>query len=564
MPCNYEKVEIIGCNISADGKLLLHGTSAKELVLFAQKPKDNEWDIYSPEGKIYRTDTFCDIDTSKDTLHVDICMDTPSYYLNRHALLQPYSIFNGILPIRDSIAAGVYTLKLGKLYAIEINGKQVSDYIYSYIENLENGLFLVVQHDNNLYGVIDHQGKQVIPCMYRIIQKVTCDIGVYGELLLGDSATGCMMFARKPKDDIWYAFNSAGEMCRSDLYDNINATGKRLQVKMGDELYNYSITQGILPLRTKINEQLSILKLGKVYALSSNAGHTTEYKYNTAKPAGDCFAIVSIKEENQKLYGVYTDGCTEFLPCIYPAIRYYGKGGFATENPQSHKWSIVNEQLDTILPNEYDEIRYSPELNSYLVKEDEVYKLVDEKNCTITEYPTGLRPCIANVNGITIVKKSNKDLGLCNAKGEIIAEPKYAKITDLRDGRFILFSQKEEDTFALINGRKIKKKEIKLEPSDLISIHDGQVVHESISKEKLEKLAFLSQYHIRQEMEARVINNSNYGLFVRFPDGQVSLLYENHLKQKGINKDKVAVGTIYKVVITQIIPEKKQVRIKLK
>ena len=94
---------------------------------------------------------------------------------------------------------------------IDKKGNQVSDQEYEYISNFYKG-FAVVKN-NDMYGIIDTQGKEVIPCKYQYDEYTRMEIEEFGDYGV----------VRIKKNGKWGLLNKKGELIVPANYDIISA-----------------------------------------------------------------------------------------------------------------------------------------------------------------------------------------------------------------------------------------------------------------------------------------------------------------------------------------------------
>ncbi|MBR3696957.1 MAG: WG repeat-containing protein [Clostridia bacterium] len=77
--------------------------------------------------------------------------------------------------------ASAYSISLDKEGYIDWNENKTSEFIYEYTDDYQNGYAKVGIFDKEelKYGVIDLDGNQVIPCMYKNIDMRDCDFDIF-------------------------------------------------------------------------------------------------------------------------------------------------------------------------------------------------------------------------------------------------------------------------------------------------------------------------------------------------------------------------------------------------
>ena len=562
LPCEYCKTHEIRCQIGDDG-CLRKDDAATECVIFAQKPNEEDWYVYSHTGDLYRKDKFCDI-VEKDN-QVLVCL---TFYGDHYQ----YSLYYGIIPIKQQLPCNIATLKLGNVYALEVNGKKKSDFIYSSVKGIGKNLFVVTEHKNGLQRILDHSGTGIFPFLFDDMETFECSPNGLEHLFQDAAPTDSItiLFIHNPNDKKWYVYTTAGRLCRADQHEGIQIEDGRMYAKIGEELYPYSITNGILPIETEIRNGLWINRLNGKYSLA-NKEHETGYFFDSAKDEKYDYIKVSMMADDEELFGLYTYDCLEFLPCSYASIKYLMDGGFALQGTANQKWGACDTEGGLVLPFEYDWIRYSKEANCYIVHKDNACKLIDKDNRVKASYPTGFDVYHITPDGLAFVRNSDKKCGVCDKNGRLIIEPNYVSITTIGNGLYILSAKKTitevkrvkksnywgNDYFKKVSESKSVTENI------LVRIQGSQASKVEATQEDINKLIFSNKYSIGQRMSAVVTSKADFGIFVRLSDGLTSLLPNKYLSNMGIKPDDVPIGRTYEVSIKKVIPEKKQVMILL-
>lgn len=545
LPCIYNNIKKVSCQIDEQGCLLLN-KEITDCVIFAQKQDDKNWYAHSSNGELYRSDEFASIAENEEKLQVRL------NYISNYSYTQCdkyiYSIYNGILPIRKQISDKVSSLQKNDNYALEIDGEKVSDYTYEKIEEWGKGLIITTESEGGLHKMLDYDGKCIIPEPFDTIKTFDCCSKGLEHLLSGgvydDHIT--ILFVHIPNGKRWTVYTSTGKLCRYDYHDGVIEKNGTLYVLIEQDQYPYSIIDGILPIITEVQNGLCIKKLCGKYALTDTK-RTTGYIFSSAEDNKNGYIKVSIQNNDKQLFGLYTYDCTEFLACVYTGIKYLREGGFAIQNSESGRWGVYKQDHGQIIPFEYDYIKYSTETGMYIVSKENNCELVDSNNETKVCYPDGIEAFHVQPDGITFVKNSNKEVGICNAMGAIIVEVKYFKITALKDNLYVLSSKKtitEKTKEARKNywGNTYYKSTIKqksITENCLVNIHNDQVKETEASPTEVKKLLFSSKYTVGQAMSATVISRVDFGLFVRLSDGLTSLLPKKYLKGMNIDPNNV-------------------------
>ncbi len=564
LPCTCSRILVVRCKVDNQGCLLLN-EDTPDLVIFAQKPDDENWHVYSSMGTLLRSDLFLALDTNEDKVKVHLEPFDPGY---------TYSLHDGVLPIRERISDEVFALEMQGRYALEVGGEQRSEYLYSEIKSIGHGLVMTTRETDQLHSLLDEQGSLIIPVRFDSIttlERDTSSLEHIPEALAADSQV-VILLIHIPGGTNWQVYTSNGYFLREDHHEGVIVEDGKLFVRFGDDTYPYSETQGILPIKDEIHEGLWANKLCGKYALTYN-GHTTGYIFNEVRneEKSRCVRVAKMTE-GQRLFGIYSYECTQLLPCAFAKIYYLKNGGFAVQDCGSGNWGAFDQGGKLVIPCEYDSIKFSPETGFYIVTKEGKCKLIDRRNHEIICYPDGLVAFHIQSDGTAFVRNSQNKSGICNAQGNLVVEAKYDQVSSLGNGRFVLLDKKSTTTKVKEKekspwGGKIYYKTVTRMQTIMIyhiaSIHDNEVQITDTTKEEVERLVFAEKYTIGQKTTAKVISKKAFGMFVCFPDGQISLLPVKYLHRLGIDMQQVPVGQTYNVTINKIIPEEKRVFISL-
>ena len=275
-------------------------------------------------------------------------------------------------------------------------------------------------YTDNKWGIIDSNGKEIIPPSYQEMIKVP-----------------------NSKKDVF--------LC---TYDINNETGeyktKALNSK-NEEIYTeYTQIEALENLDSKNNlwYEDNILKVeqnGKYGLIDLSGKEILPVEYNTITVIPGIKN--SIKIEKDQKYGLATTEGTIILEPNYTDIQKFGetyKEGYITVN-QDKKYGVTDYMGKQILENKYEKVEPIYGKDQFVITETNKQKLINKTEELLIDSGFDTIKQITT-NGI-IFEKNNK-YGVMNTKGEIIIENEYDMLKEAQEGILIA---KKEDKYGIIN-----------------------------------------------------------------------------------------------------------------
>ena len=217
-----------------------------------------------------------------------------------------------------------------------VSGKIISD-AYDYVNavnDFKNGISIV--YKNKLVGVVDIQGKEVIPCSFE-------DIGIYGRNIL----------SVKQNDKYTLLNYRTCKKTNDYQYDKI-------QVLEGRSIVGYR-DGGCAFLNNNGDEDLFL----------------SQYKYSIG--FRNSFAIVSTENSmHDRKYGVINDNGAEVLPCIYDDITYGFSHGLNIVK-KNKKYGVVDHKGYEVIPCVYEDLGSSYSDGLIYAKHNGKYGFINHK-----------------------------------------------------------------------------------------------------------------------------------------------------------------------------------------
>jgi hypothetical protein len=281
----------------------------------------------------------------------------------------------------------------------------------------EDGIARVCKNDK--YGFIDKKGKEMIPCVYEDVKRVSEGLigvkkdGKYGfvdkkgQVIIPFEYEDVTIFSEGlsavEKDGKYGYINKKGETVIPFIYDYANPfEGDATSVVKGD---NYSI----------INKEGKVMK---------------DFKSGQLRDFSDGLAIY---ENDEGKYGYVDEKGNLVIPCVYYAVEWnfgYFKEGYAGVYKQDMgKFGVIDKSGKTVLPFKYDGIEYSEGL--FCVDENDKAGFYDTNgknviSCTFDE-------AASFSEGLAAVKQG-KLWGFIDKFGKIVISPMFDEASDFSDG----------------------------------------------------------------------------------------------------------------------------------
>jgi len=277
---------------------------------------------------------------------------------------------------------------------IDIEGKEILPCKYCDIEYFGDNFFRVANPISNwlLHGMVNTTGQEIIPCRYETI-------GIFNNDFFRVSLNGFVGL-----------INKQGQEIAPTVYNSINSFIDGLaQVKLNDEYCEIN-EKGLVLF--DYGEKKRFLPYHFIF----------EYENGLAKTF-----------HNGK-YGFIDLKGKEILPCIYEHIYYLGNNFFKIS--EKGKWGIINVTGREIVPCKHERIEYFS---------DDFFKVSPsyEKTGIVNALGHELIPCkyhnieIFDKNFFKVSLQRYKDKylhGLINQQGQVVAEVIYDSISCFKDG----------------------------------------------------------------------------------------------------------------------------------
>ncbi len=224
---------------------------------------------------------------------------------------------------------------------------------------------------NNKVGVIDTNGKVIIPIIYDDISFTIGTIGV------------------KQKDK-WGLYNFKGKLIKKPTFQEVKTQSYVLTgIKLNDK-WGFIDSNGRIKIKPIYDEIKGFSKEG--------------------------FSAVRVKEK----WGFVNLKGQLVIPTIYDEVNVFQEQGVWVKN--SSKWGLLNSKGDIIIPFEFDEISYFKEGLSYVKKGDK-YGFIDNIGKIII--PFKFYHAFEFSEGLAEVCYSEDSCGYINKQGSTVIPFQY-------------------------------------------------------------------------------------------------------------------------------------------
>jgi len=321
-------------------------------------------------------------------------------YKHKLVLDVEYDAVNRIVQNKDTNDIYIIACKNGQ-YGVVKNNKILINYEYLGIEYDNSNKFFEVQR-NGKYGILNYDGKVIIPTQYNEIQVK----GIYVQAL---------------KNDEEYYFNTVGEEIKDLKYTSV--------IKTSNDNYNITINKdGFYGIINNKNEELIENKYnyleylfneyfiaakenGKLGIIDINNNIMADFNYDVLQKVEDTKVAQAkiLKENKSELYSENMEKiCTVKNSVVYKEdnyikvyssedVKYFDVNGNELENKvvfssnkllankSNVKWGFVDRNGRVVVDYDYDKVT---EFNKYGyagIEKDEMWGIIDTNGNIVLE-----------------------------------------------------------------------------------------------------------------------------------------------------------------------------------
>ena len=294
---------------------------------------------------------------------------------------------------------------------IDKNGNEVIPCQYEDINTFDNSLAVVKK--GNLYGCIDKKGNEVIPFEYEWISK-------YDDYFIVDKKSygyGCL------DDD--------GKEIAPCIYSTIYPFSDGLSRVQKDGLYGYIDKQGkeVIPCKyenaSEFSDGLALIVRDGLYGFIDKQGkEVIPCKYTFAHPFSEGLAAVEVSNEEGLSSGGYIDRKGNIvIPCSYNTADGMNpfSSGLAVVMNEDGLLGCIDTKGNVVIKFAYD---YIEVLNDVIITKEagcDLYGLLDRDGKAVTQY---IYDVIYEEGSLIAVVKDGKS-GFIDKRGKEVIPCKY-------------------------------------------------------------------------------------------------------------------------------------------
>ena len=330
--------------------------------------------------------------------------------MKKSILILSLLLIEGIPSIAQNFENRLYPLsENGKRYYVNIWGERVTESIYDdeYADSDDNESGRIKVRKNGLYGIIDIQGRELVPCLYQNLTEIYYD-EIYYETYYDKKNS-----RKKRRDDYF--------RCEKD--------GKYGIIKDNGIVVISCIYDWIYPELYE-NKVVSCQKNGKWGTINVCTGRTViPFEYDRCRGIGNCLFVC----KGDHMGCLNTEGGI-ILPFIYSSRCYYEPydDEYAVlQNSKTGIWYSYNYKENKVVEiGRYDDLAYSY-CKRIRVKKEGKYGFVNSENGKL------VIPCIYDDasmffldNRAYVLQKSHGDgYALISNSGTLLTDFIFASIT---------------------------------------------------------------------------------------------------------------------------------------
>ena len=284
---------------------------------------------------------------------------------------------------------------------------------YTNINKIENGLIKVEVAGK--YGALTREGKEQIPC-------------TYDEIVIGS-------YIKVKRDDKWGVIDEYGNPIVACIYDSISILKEGFNCYKVEKEGNYGIIDfegnEILPcIYSRIDDWsenlLQLASNGKIGVFDIDKKELILPCQYDNIGIGDSEIFIYIDGK----HGVVNNVGQEIIPCVYDNIIFMGSGTYAIE--KDAQWTIVNENMESIDTNIYEDIysAYEPDAYSgrddWILMQNEKYGVFGKLARIPCQYDEIIGDWTGNSNYFIVVQ--NEKYGVINEDNKEILPCQYERL----------------------------------------------------------------------------------------------------------------------------------------
>ena len=417
----------------------------------------NKWGIINQEGEIVIQPSYQEMIIVPDkTKDIFICMynvneETGEYKTKvinskKEEIFSNYDKVEAIENIDENenvwYEGGILRTEKNQKYGlIDMNGKELLPCEYDKItamEEIENSM--IIQKDNKV-GIVNSKGSIIVEPIYKEVKKLG-ETYKEGYITINDENKYGIVSTTK-KQVLENKYDKIEQVYLENYYV-VTENGKKELINTSGETI---IENGFDEITSQTSRGI-IYKKGNLYGEMTTAKEITiDPKYQYLKQAKDG---IYIAEKNDK-FGIIDEHETEKIPFEYKGIKYNEKANLFTAETEEYKTALINKNFEVKVTGVLSEINTEksyikmrvdnenkyynfnceekqgkdvlPDNTLFLDKKDGKYGFINEKGTVIVDYIYD-DATEQNQYGFAGIKK-NGLWGSIDKQGNVIIEPKY-------------------------------------------------------------------------------------------------------------------------------------------
>lgn len=394
---------------------------------------------------------------------------------------------------------------------ITLEGKLITDFRYSELHSVRNKRIKASQVINGKkkWGIIDHKGKEIVPCIYDFI---TVYHGGFSEVILDDKWGIIDTLGNEIVPCIYpmiYGFKN------NLLFAEINAKVKVLDIKQNKTIISFRDDSYFMEY---FNDNVLIIK-----KFDQN---THEFRPALMNVKRNEFITPYIYDDLNNFFfksenfiqakingkcGLFNAIGREIIPCIYDDVQIIiSRYDYESEHKEyyikvkkDYKWGVFDLKGDMLIDFKYDEIISSLDTYPYLtVRLDSKIGIVDNEDHVIVPF---IYDKINDFHDSILIGIKGYKYGAVHLNGKEIIPFEYESLYTpymgnypaKRNGKFGIISENLEnvvpfdyESLSFINGQLIAKKDgkfgiINLENKEIVAFLENYIFIYGITKDLL-------------------------------------------------------------------------------
>ena len=338
-----------------------------------------------------------------------------------------------IAPVFDEIKAFYkrktsFAKKDGQWFKIDLDGKIVDSLAFVDVMDVL-GRYLLAKGENEKIGMVDENGKVIIPYKYDfIIPERKRGYKVYLEGKLGLLDKNCEILLPTIFDEISYG---------------ITAKEDSISLKFEGKWGVWSIAADSFIIAPKYDY---IFK-GPDYFQVKTDGKQILIDRNTLKPVPTpTYELVDflwngqfrVKKEGK--VGVVDWNDQVIIPIIYDELGFIDRKRPLIQAKKNGLWGIIDKSGKYILPFKYEEIWFANEEDKFKVKKNDKWGIVNQKDSVLIpiqyDYLSSPSKHYSGGEEIWLEFSKNNKYGYLNLKDEVVIPPMYDYLLDFNASGF--------------------------------------------------------------------------------------------------------------------------------